>query len=139
MAPIIKYITDFGGSIITSIGDTLDKFITTKEEKSKALAEISQQVNSRIEHLREMAVKDTMDARSREVQTVNGEHVPLLNKIIVPILALIVLIGGGFMYYNSPQDRTTIGPIIMLVLAYYFGSSLGSRRKQDFIESRQGK
>lgn len=139
MIPLVKYISDFGGNIVSSIGDTLDKFITTKEEKAKALEEIQTEINRHIEQLTVLADKDKEDARNREVQTVTSEHTPLLNKIILPILAIIVMLGGGFIYYRYPENRSDVSQLMMLVLAYYFGSSLSSKNKQDYIESMRGK
>lgn len=78
---------------------------------------------------------DVNSARNREVAITTSEFAPLLNKIIVPVLALIVVIGGGLMlYYSENADvRTAASNLVMLVLGYFFGTSLGSRKANDAL------
>lgn len=76
---------------------------------------------------------DKANARAREIAVSTSANVPLFNKIIVPILALIVVVGGGYLYFAIPTERTPIAALVMVVLGYYFGSSLGSSVKNETI------
>jgi hypothetical protein len=80
-------------------------------------------------------LSDVSNARAREIAIATSEFSPLLNKIIVPVLALIVVIGGGAMLYWSPNAdvRTAASNLVMLVLGYFFGTSLGSKRANEVI------
>jgi len=56
-------------------------------------------------------LKDTNDARQREVQIANSDKAPLLNKIVTPVLALSILtltfvLFGVVMFDNAPVDAT---------------------------------
>ncbi len=56
-----------------------------------------------------------------------------LNKYITPILALIIVGGGLPLIAFVPSVKTEIVAILMAVIGFYFGSSTGSRRKDDLI------
>ena len=80
---------------------------------------------------------DVDSARNREIAVSTSDAAPILNKVIVPVLALLVVIGGGLILYFSPEGdvRTAASNLIMLVLGYYFGTSAGSRKNQDALQS----
>ena len=81
-----------------------------------------------------LADKDS--ARSREATIATSEKAPLLNKLISPALALIVVtawVGIQFTLINStvPQEMRelvarvlgTLDGALMVILSYYFGAS----------------
>lgn len=97
----------------------------------------------------EMYLKDADSAREREVQISTSEKAPLLNKIVTPVLALSLLLAtfvlfGIVMFDNDPIEPTrkdiliyilgVLSTISTQVIAYYFGSSQGSRDKSDQIK-----
>lgn len=97
----------------------------------------------------ELRLKDTDSAREREVQISTSEKAPLLNKIVTPVLALSLLLAtfvlfGIVMFDNDPIEPTrkdiliyilgVLSTISTQVIAYYFGSSQGSRDKSDQIK-----
>jgi hypothetical protein len=97
----------------------------------------------------ELRLKDTNSAREREVQVSTSEKAPLLNKIVTPVLALSLLLAtfilfGVVMFDNDPIEPTrkdiliyilgVLSTISTQVVAYYFGSSQGSRDKSDQIK-----
>lgn len=78
---------------------------------------------------------DTQSARQRESDIATSANAPMLNKVITPILALVVTVGGGVMLWYS-QDADTkmaIVGLMTLVLGYYFGTSLGSTRANQLF------
>ena len=100
-----------------------------------------------------VALADTADARAREVAIASSATAPLLNKLIAPVLALVVTVGTfalfAVMLFGSldiPAGRKEVIIYILGVLsalstqivAYYFGSSHGSKVKDETI-ARLGK
>lgn len=100
--------------------------------------------------LQQAYLKDIDSARNREIQIVTSEHSPLLNKIIQPILGLLIL-GSCFVFWymilfaNIPKEHEiqiagitgSLTTLSMGVVGYYFGSSTGSAAKQKQLEQMQ--
>jgi hypothetical protein len=97
----------------------------------------------------EMLLKDTNDARQREVQIVTSDKAPLLNKLITPILALGLLgitftLFGIVLFQASPIDPSrkdiliyilgVLSAVATQVVSYYFGSSQSSKDKTDALK-----
>lgn len=97
----------------------------------------------------ELYLKDTNSAREREVQVVTSSQAPLLNKIVTPVLALILLLitftlFGVVMFDNTPVEPSRKDILIYIlgvmsavstqVVSYYFGSSQGSKDKGDQLK-----
>lgn len=78
---------------------------------------------------------DIQNARSREVQIATAESAPTLNKVIAPVLAIIVVIGGGAVLVWSPDADVRLGvtSLITMVLGYYFGTSMGSTKANQML------
>jgi len=94
-------------------------------------------------------LKDTNDARQREVEIANSDKAPLLNKIVTPVLALSILtltfvLFGVVMFDNAPVDATrkdiliyvlgVLSAIASQIVSYYFGSSAGSKEKTEALK-----
>jgi hypothetical protein len=94
-------------------------------------------------------LKDTNDAREREVQIVTSDKAPLLNKLITPILALGLLgitftLFGIVLFQASPIDPSrkdiliyilgVLSAVATQVVSYYFGSSQSSKDKTDALK-----
>jgi len=142
-----KIVGGSAGSIVDSIGNVADKFITTGQEKAEFKAEVEQEINRHLEAITNAANTEMESARNREVQIATSEHAPLINKIITPVLALLILGSCFLMWYMvlfkdiSPQKETIMAGIIgslttlsMGVVGYYFGSSQGSRDKSETLK-----
>lgn len=97
----------------------------------------------------EMQFEDVSSAREREVQVVTSDKAPLLNKLITPLLAIVVLLltfslFGIVMFDPEPVDATrkdllvyvlgVLSAISTQIVGYYFGSSIGSKEKQDTLD-----
>jgi len=94
-------------------------------------------------------LKDTNDAREREVQIANSDKAPLINKIVTPILALSILLltfvlFGVVMFDDTPVEASrkdiliyvlgVLSAIASQIVSYYFGSSVGSKDKTDALK-----
>lgn len=96
----------------------------------------------------ELEMQDMASARNREIAIATSEHAPLINKIIQPILALLIL-GSCFLFWylmlyaDIPKEKEVqiagitgaLTTLSMGVVGYYFGSSTGSASKQKQIEA----
>lgn len=78
---------------------------------------------------------DTDSARKREIAIATAETAPLLNKVIAPVLALVVVLGGGAMlwYAKDGDTKMALVGLITMVLGYYFGTSMGSTKSQQLM------
>ena len=96
-----------------------------------------------------MFLKDTNDARQREVQIANSDKAPLLNKIVTPVLALSILLltfvlFGVVMFNDTPLEASrkdiliyilgVLSAIASQIVSYYFGSSAGSKEKTEAMK-----
>lgn len=143
-----------GSEIIESVGEVADKFITTKHEKDQFNAEVQEKLNAHIATMESEAtkqfdiqMKDMASSRDREIQIATSDKAPRLNKLITPILALVVIALVFLLFYlimfkpNIGVEKDilvfVLGALISQsgqVLSYYFGSSRGSMDKQAQID-----
>ena len=94
-------------------------------------------------------LKDTNDARKREVQIANSDKAPLINKIVTPVLALSILLltfvlFGVVMFDGTPVESSrkdiliyvlgVLSAIASQIVSYYFGSSQSSKDKTDALK-----
>lgn len=141
-------------NLIEKAGEALDKNITNKEELIKAKTEQEKVLNdftfqmaeNSLKHF-EAELRDVESARDREIAIATSDKAPLINKIILPCMAIGVTIGFFtillyMLKYEVPKDNERILDIMLGSLGtawigivfYYFGSSQGSAQKQIQIE-----
>lgn len=84
---------------------------------------------------KQLDATDTSSARAMNTQISTSEQASFLATNIVPVLALIVVIGGGWTIATSsvPDVRLAAVAIVTLVLGFYFGSSSASKTKDATI------
>jgi hypothetical protein len=118
-------------------GKLLDRFIPDPVKRDEAKVALLQAQQSgelaKMANETEMfkaALADVASARERESAIATSSAAPMLNKVITPILALVVTGGGGWMLYVSKDADTKMALVglITLVLGYYFGTSVGSTK-----------
>lgn len=156
--PLPKFITNIlaggGSKLIETISNTVDEFTLSKEEKEAIKLKLIEETNKHtqlmeIELTKQMDIeqKEMDSARKREIDIATSDKAPLLNKIITPILALLVL-GSTFIFWYiiifkdlEPHKEVLVSGIIgslttisMGVIGYYFGSSIGSKDKQTLLD-----
>lgn len=137
-----------------SVTTGLDSLITSKEEKEAAKLAIQEAINKHIQTIEaestkrlELELKDIDSARNREIQIATSEKAPLINKIILPLMAAFVTLGFfgilSFMLFREvPKDNETIlnimlgslGTAWIGIVSYFFGSSAGSAAKQKQMD-----
>jgi len=96
----------------------------------------------------ELRLKDTDSARERETAIATSKDAPLINKIVTPVLALGLLsvtfiLFGVVLFDQAPVDPSrkdiliyilgVLSAVATQVVSYYFGSSAGSKAKDDAI------
>lgn len=140
--------------IVDSVKGVISEFHLSPEDKLKAEQAILDATNKHIEVMEqeftkqfEIQMKEMDSARKREIDIATSDKAPLLNKIITPILAMLIL-GSTFIFWYiiifkdiSKEKEVLISGIIgslttvsMGVVGYYFGSSIGSANKQSQID-----
>lgn len=83
------------------------------------------------------AYADTANARGMQISAQESANASWLQKNIVPLLALVVVIGGGMMLYWADEQslQMALVGIITLVLGFYFGTSASSQQHSaDFAK-----
>ena len=134
-------------SILNIGGKLIDKLIPDPEAAAKAQLELTKLAQA--DELEKLAneVKDRSDARNRELQIATSEAVPLLNKVVTPVLALgsVVLSFALFAVIIfidvQPEAKDiliyilgVLSAAITQILSYYFGSSVGSKDKDEQLK-----
>lgn len=96
------------------------------------------------EFMAEVDAKDRDSARNREIEIATSEKAPMINKIVTPIIALGV-VGLSFVLFailifvevkTEAKDILiyilgVLSAAVTQILSYYFGSSQGSKDKDD--------
>ena len=134
-------------SILNIGGKLIDKLIPDPEAAAKAQLELTKQAQAG--ELEKLAneVKDRSDARNRELQIATSEAAPLLNKVVTPVLALgsVILSFALFavLIFIDVQPEAkdiliyilgVLSAAITQILSYYFGSSVGSKDKDEQLK-----
>ena len=131
-------------------GKVVDRIWPDATEKQKAdAAQIVAQL-AHDENIFSKEVEDRQSARQREAQIATSADAPLLNKIVLPVLAIGVLVLSFLLFYIIAFDNELINPrnkdVIIYILGvlsaidtqivqYYFGSSSGSTQTRSFLEN----
>ena len=151
---IAKVASSSAGDIVNSVVNAVDTFVQTPEEKAQARQAIEAEINRHTESMAEtmnkeleLTLKDNDSARSREIQIATSHDAPKLNKMITPILALMIVgltfaMWWAVLYKEFRNDNKDVvlfvlGSLSTMsagVVAYYFGSSSSSKTKQETIE-----
>jgi hypothetical protein len=96
------------------------------------------------EFMAEIDAKDRADARNREIEIATNDKAPMINKVVTPLLALGV-VGLSFILFTilifvdvqtEAKDILiyilgVLSAAVTQILSYYFGSSQGSKDKDD--------
>lgn len=142
------------GSLVDAVGEAIDRNFTTDEERKEldnemAKAKIQYDVEMAHIDLKETqaVLADVASARDNQTKIQESEHASWFAKNIHPLLSLIVIFLTFIMYYviafTDVQDKSeniiiyilgALTTISTQVVAYYFGSSQGSKDKQRSID-----
>jgi len=138
-----------GSNILHTVADTVDEYFYTDQEKSEAVSDKTKMLmdlyNSEAERsikVREINASDRDSARKLQISAMtNGKGI---ERVFVYLLAMF-LIGGSFYFMNivftqhiqnekvAMYTLGTINTLLMSVVYYFFGSSLGSKSKTDIL------
>lgn len=163
----MSIITDLfsGGasSLVTAVGDAIDKNFTSDEERKEldnelAKSDMQYQVQMATLGLQETEayLADTASARDNQSRVQESEHASWLAKNVQPILAVCIIALTFFMYWyivfsGDPKDSVlaqrpemkdiiiyilgALTTIVTQVVSYFFGSSTGSADKSKTISA----
>lgn len=133
---------------ILSIGEkVLDKVIPDPAAKAEAQAKLMEMAQKGQLAELDFQAKEMDSARQREIQIATSEFAPTLNKIVTPLLALgtvalTFLLYAVIIFVDVDEQSKDIliyvlGALtsaVTMVLGYYFGSSAGSKEKDQKIK-----
>ena len=134
---------EFAGKVVDRIWP--DATEAQKAEASRIVAELAHD-----ENIFTKEVEDRKSARDREAQITTSADAPLLNKIVLPVLAIGVMVLSFILFYIIAFDGDLITTrnkdVIIYILGvlsaidtqivqYYFGSSSGSTQTRSFLEN----
>lgn len=133
---------------LLSIGEkVLDKVIPDPAAKAEAQAKLMEMAQKGQLAELEFMAKEMDSARDREVQIATNQAAPLLNKIVTPVLALgtvsLTFILYAIIIFVDVNEQSkdimiyVLGALtsaVTMVLGYYFGSSAGSKEKDQKIK-----
>lgn len=134
---------EFAGKVVDRIWPD-----ATERQKAEAAQVVAQLAHE--ENIFSKEVEDRQSARTREAQIATSADAPLLNKIVLPVLAIGVLVLSFILFYivafDSDLVNTRNKDVIIYILGvlsaidtqivqYYFGSSSGSTQTRSFLEN----
>ena len=134
---------EFAGKVVDRIWP--DATEAQKADASRIIAELAHD-----ENIFTKEVEDRKSARDREAQISTSADAPLLNKIVLPVLAIGVMVLSFVLFYivafDSDIVTTRNKDVIIYILGvlsaidtqiiqYYFGSSSGSTQTRSFLEN----
>ena len=150
MNDLISMVSKFAPAIGTALGGPLGGLAVSAIAEKLGVADTIEEVTKAIKTDPESAIKlqqlenekfkavlaDKDSARNREATIATSEKAPLINKLVSPILALIVVsawVGIQYTLLNTtvPQEMRelvarvlgTLDGALMVILSYYFGAS----------------
>ena len=134
---------EFAGKVVDRIWPD-----ATEKQKAEATQVVAQLAHE--ENIFSKEVEDRQSARTREAQIATSADAPLLNKIVLPVLAIGVLVLSFILFYivafDSDLVNTRNKDVIIYILGvlsaidtqivqYYFGSSSSSTQTRSFLEN----
>ena len=162
MGFISKLFSGGASTLVDSVGKTLDNLITTKGEKmtldnemKKAeqqfeleMQKLSLQEQSLILDEKKAYLADTDSARQMGIAVQTSANAGWLAKNIAPVLAIVTTFLTILLFYIIVFDGDTVtddnreiifyilgalSAIVTQIFGYYFGSSTGSKSKEDAL------
>ena len=162
MDDLISMVKGFAPGLATALGgplagmavSALSKQLGVKDEVNAVMKAINNDPEAeakikQLEHDKFKAIlADKANARDREARVVESENAPLINKIVTPALALGVT-GLSFVLFAvlmfvevKPEAKDiliyilgVLSAAVTQILSYYFGSSVGSKDKDEQLRS----
>ena len=150
MNDLIAMVSKFAPAIGTALGGPLGGLAVSAIAEKLGVADEVEAITKAIKADPESAIKlqqlendkfkavlaDKDSARNREATIATSEKAPLINKLVSPVLALIVVVAWVGIQYTLlnttvPQEMRelvarvlgTLDGALMVILSYYFGAS----------------
>lgn len=132
MIGIKEIISSLGGNLFKGATELIDEITTSKEEKETLKIQMQSLINNELESY----LKDTQNARDRDIQANNSVNASWLAKNITPLIAMVAIsLTFGLFYYSfratiRPESKDIViyvlgalSTVISQIISYYFGSS----------------
>ena len=144
------------GGIIKAVGDVVDEYVTTDEERMEgdremAKIQLQQSIENRKLDIKEQTIylQDTQSARQMQAQVQTSDNAGWLAKNIGPLMAIITtlltfalffwVISGNEALDGGKKDIVlyilgALSAVTTQIFSFYFGSSQGSADKNKLIQ-----
>lgn len=162
MGLLANIFTGGASSVIDSVGNVLDKVVTTKGEKMQLDLEMKTaeyQFQTDMKKLsneqQQQIFQDVNSARLMAAQVQTNANAPWLAKNVSPLLAIGTTLLAFVLFYfvvfknkvlidNNSKDVViyilgVLSAIVTQIFSFYFGSSQGSADKNKIIENMHDK
>ena len=162
MGLLSNIFTGGASSVIDSVGNVLDKVVTTKGEKMQLELEMKTAENQFQTEMKKLSneqqqqvFQDINSARVMAAQVQTSPNATWLSKNVSPLLAIGTTILAFTLFYfvvfknkvlidNNSKDVViyilgVLSAIVTQIFSFYFGSSQGSSDKNKMIESMHNK
>jgi len=151
-------------SLVTAVGDSLDKLVTSDEERKELdneIAKATMQYDVQMATLgvqeKQIEMQDRDSARINQSRVQESEHASWLAKNVQPVLAIAIIGLTFWMYWSIAFGSDSVKfkdaalkdlviyilgaltTIVTQVVAYFFGSSSGSAAKSKTLEAMSKK
>jgi len=157
MSLLSNLLSGGASKLVDSVGDVLDKVVTTKGEKMQLENELKKadyDFQFEMQKLsiedKQMVLGDIDSARKREAEVQTSANATNLSKNVSPYLALGTTILTFALFYTLIFDQNmckdehskdvliyilgVLSAILTQIFSFYFGSSQGSQAKNALIE-----
>jgi len=131
------------GALVDSVGNAIDKNITNKEEKMQLQKEIEKQIQDFTVQMEVLNVENTKSAREMQVAALQQDD-KFSKRFAYYLASFWSIVGAGYIVsatwfpvVNEKMADTVLGfllgTIVATIINYFFGSSKGSKEKQDLL------
>jgi len=141
MSKLLSFLSGGASKVIDSVGNAIDKLTTTQEEKSALKNEANRIIAKEFLDLQMVANEEMANARNREIELKNSIGSWTQNLMagltVVSFLACIFT----WMFVDIRQENKDmlymligyLGSQVGQVFSYWFGSSVGSQKKDTLL------
>lgn len=133
-----------GGGFIKKVGDVVDRFVTSPDEKKKFKIEFEKLIHDQKAELYKLEIEDRNSAREREIEIAKtgrtdwlmyAAGITGLGTFILMVCAVIFMpdVTKNSLFH---QLMGIIEGVALTVFAYYFGTSKSSQEKTKILERK---
>ncbi len=152
---IFSFLSNLAGKgILDGVKDIVDEFVTTDKERFEQMLK-KEELRIKEEQLQlereKTYLRDTQSARETYAKVSTSDKAPFINKIFPSVLAMFTVMLTFILFFYFSQGKFeggqkdiviyilgVLSTITTQIFAFYYGSSLGSKNKEEIIKNLGG-